>query len=71
MPKVSNRYLNVQGIKKEPKGIQILTRVQGTQKLPKGPRYPIGTYRLKVSNRYLKVEGIQKVLKGPRYLIGT
>ena len=38
-------------------------KIQGIQNLCKGPRYPKGTYRSKVSKRYLKVQGIQKVPK--------
>ena len=46
-------------------------KVQGIQKVPKGPRNPKGTYRSKVSKMYLKVQGIKKVPKVPRYPKGT
>ena len=41
------------------------------QNVPKGQRYPKGTFRSKVPKRYLQVQGIQKVPKGPRYPKGT
>ena len=54
MIKVSKMYLKVQGI----------------QKVHKGPRYHKSINRTKVSKMYLKVKGVQHIPKWPRCLKG-
>ena len=53
---------------KGPRNLKMYLKVQGTQKLHKGPRNPKSS---KSSTRYLKVQCIANVPKGARYTRGN